>query len=210
MRLYIADWDEWASYYGELDELHMPFNFSLLWTPWTAQAISEQVNAAEAVIPEGGWPSYVLGNHDNNRIATRFGEDQMPLAAMLLLTLRGAPTLYYGDELAIPESDIPPEEQQDPHGRLLAGAGRDGCRTPMQWDDSFQAGFSPPVRTRRGFPLPMIGPSGTSPDISGIQAPCSTSTGPFWPIESRRLTSRPPTIARLMPHRDVSPIRGVV
>lgn len=151
--IYIADWDEWASYYGELDELHMPFNFSLLWTPWTADAISEQVNATEAAVPEGGWPSYVLGNHDNSRIATRFGEEEMPIAAMLLLTLRGAPTLYYGDELAIPERDIPPEHQLDPHGQLLAGAGRDGCRTPMQWDDSSEAGFSPAGADAPWLPL---------------------------------------------------------
>ncbi len=62
---------------------------------------------------------------------------------MLLLTLRGTPTLYYGDEIGMPEASIPPEQQQDPWGIRVPGLGRDGCRTPMQWDDQPQAGFSP-------------------------------------------------------------------
>ncbi|MDJ0664829.1 MAG: alpha-amylase family glycosyl hydrolase [Acidimicrobiia bacterium] len=151
--IHIADLEEWSSYYGDLDELHFPFNFSLMYAPWTAAGIGEKVNAAEEVVPPGGWPSYVLGNHDEPRIATRFGEEQMPLAAMLLLTLRGQPTLYYGDEIAIPQRYIPSAEQQDPHGQKLEEAGRDGCRTPMQWDDSFQAGFSPPGADAPWLPL---------------------------------------------------------
>lgn len=77
----------------------------------------------------------------------------MPIAAMLLLTLRGLPTMYYGDELAIAERFIPAEQQLDPHGRSLPGSGRDGCRTPMQWDDSFQAGFSPEGSADPWLPL---------------------------------------------------------
>lgn len=151
--IHISDWEEWASYYGDLDELHLPFNFSLLHSPWTAADIGERVAAVEAAVPAGGWPSYVLGNHDDSRIATRFGEQHMPVAAMLLLTLRGVPTLYYGDELAIPERFIPAEEQLDPHGRNLPGAGRDGCRTPMQWDNSHNAGFSPDGAAAPWLPL---------------------------------------------------------
>lgn len=152
--IHIGDWDEWASYYGEnLDELHMPYNFSLLHSPWTATDISSRVAAAESAIPAGGWPSYVLGNHDDSRIASRFGREHMGIAAMLLLTLRGTPTLYYGDELAIPERFIPADQQLDPHGRSLPGAGRDGCRTPMQWDASPHAGFSPPDAPDPWLPL---------------------------------------------------------
>jgi glycosidase len=151
--IHIADWEEWASYYGDLDELHLPFNFSLVHCPWTPDDIGSRVAAAEAAIPEGGWPSYVLGNHDDPRIATRFGEEHMPIAAMLLLTLRGVPTLYYGDELAMPERFIPAEQQLDPHGRSLPGSGRDGCRTPMQWDGSFMAGFSPEGTAAPWLPL---------------------------------------------------------
>jgi len=151
--IHLADWEEWAGYYGDLDELHLPFNFSLVHSPWTPNDIAKRVGAAEAAIPPGGWPSYVLGTHDDPRTATRFGSEQMPIAAMLLLTLRGVPTLYYGDELALPERFIPAEQQLDPHGRNLPGSGRDGCRTPMQWDDSFSAGFSPSGADAPWLPL---------------------------------------------------------
>jgi len=141
--IHIADWAEWATYYGEdLDELHMPYNFSMIHVPWSAEEIATRVEAIEAAVPEGGWPNHVLGNHDETRIATRYGEKAARVAAMMLLTLRGTPTIYYGDELGMPQADIPPELQQDPWGRNLPGAGRDGCRTPMQWDDSPQAGFT--------------------------------------------------------------------
>lgn len=146
--IHIADWEEWASYYGaELDELHMPYNFSLLYSPWTAGDFASRVGELEAALPDGAWPNHVLGNHDEARLGTRFGPNAIRVAAMLLLTLRGTPTIYYGDELGIPQADIVPEDQQDPWGLSLPGAGRDGCRTPMQWDVSPQAGFSSDSRT---------------------------------------------------------------
>jgi alpha-glucosidase len=96
------------------------------------------------VLPEGGWPNWVLGNHDNSRIATRVGIDQARVAAVLLLTLRGTPSMYYGDELGMQDVPIPPERVQDPFERNVPGigVGRDPCRTPMQWDASINAGFS--------------------------------------------------------------------
>jgi len=152
--IHIAEWDAWATYYGEdLDELHMPYNFSLVHTPWKADEVAARVDELEAALPAGAWPNYVLGNHDETRLATRFGEQQARVAAMLLLTLRGTPTVYYGDEIGIPQTDIPPEQQQDPWGRNLPGAGRDGCRTPMQWDRSPLAGFSPAGTTATWLPL---------------------------------------------------------
>jgi len=139
------DWPTWASYYGEnLNELHMPFNFAMLQAPWTAGRVRNVVDSVEKAVPPGAWPNYVLGNHDEIRIATRLGEDQMRIAAMLLLTLRGTPTLYYGDELGLGQADIPPDLQQDPWGRNVPGMGRDGCRTPMQWADADGAGFTGP------------------------------------------------------------------
>jgi glycosidase len=141
--IHVSDWDEWATYYGEeLDELHMPYNFMLLHVPWKAEEVAARVDALEAVVPDGGWPNYVLGTHDDTRLATRIGLDQAPVAAMLLLSLRGMPTIYYGDELGMQEVAIAPEDQQDPWGIDTPGAGRDGCRTPMQWDSSPSAGFS--------------------------------------------------------------------
>ncbi|GAB5520592.1 MAG: alpha-amylase family glycosyl hydrolase [Rhodothermales bacterium] len=140
---HLFDWKEWARYYGDtLDEMHQPFNFGLLNVEWTAEAVRAHVDAIEAVLPEGAWPTYVLDNHDETRLATRYGEEYVGLAAMLLLTLRGTPTLYYGDELGMPEANIPPDRQHDPWGQRVPGLGRDGCRTPMQWDASPGAGFT--------------------------------------------------------------------
>jgi alpha-glucosidase len=102
------------------------------------------VGAMEAALPDFAWPNYVLGNHDRMRLATRFGGQlQARVAAMMLLTLRGTPTLYYGDELGIENGVIPPEKIQDPQGvNLGPERTRDVCRTPMQWDASDYAGFS--------------------------------------------------------------------
>lgn len=141
--IHIFDWQEWASYYGEkLDGLHMPFNFALLNVEWKAAKVREVVDALEAAILPGAWPNYVLGNHDHTRIVSRYGDDQARIAAMLLLTLRGIPTLYYGDEIAIADVPIPFDQQQDPFGIREPGFGRDPNRTPMQWEDSPNAGFS--------------------------------------------------------------------
>jgi alpha-glucosidase len=142
--IHLFDWKEWASYYGtSLDELHMPFNFQLLSTKWQAKAIRKTVDAMEAALSQGAWPNYVLGNHDEPRLASRLGPQGARQAALLLLTLRGTPTLYYGDEIGMLEAEIPPEKQQDPWGLRVPGLGRDGCRTPMQWDDSPNGGCSP-------------------------------------------------------------------
>lgn len=145
--IHIFDWDEWASYYGEGDELHMPFNFSLVWAGWNPKALRDRVEALEAAIPPHGWPNYVLGNHDEQRLATRYGPENAAAATMLLLTLRGLPTLYYGDELALRETAIPEGQQQDPWGIRVPGMGRDGCRTPMPWTPGPGHGFTDPTIT---------------------------------------------------------------
>ena len=86
----------------------------------------------------------MLSNHDRPRIAARVGPEQARIAAMLLLTLRGTPTLYYGDEIGIGFVDIPLELVKDPWAKREPGlgVGRDPSRTPMQWDASAFAGFS--------------------------------------------------------------------
>ena len=98
----------------------------------------------EASLPAWGWPNWVLGSHDAPRVAARIGEAQARVAMMLLLTLRGTPTLYQGDELAIGAVPIPPERVRDPRELRQPGIGlgRDPCRTPMPWDSSPNAGFS--------------------------------------------------------------------
>ena len=137
--------DRLVSYYGEdLRGLHLPFNFALLETEWRARTIARLVNEYESLLPPGGWPNWVLGNHDKPRIASRVRPAQARVAAMLLLTLRGTPTLYYGDELGMKQVAIPPDRIQDPFEKNVPGlgVGRDGARTPMQWDGSRFAGFS--------------------------------------------------------------------
>ena len=115
---------------------HLPFNFALIVEPWDADAVTRAVAAYESALPPGAWPSWVLGNHDQSRIAARVGPAQARVAAMLLLTLRGTPTLYYGDELGLPDVAVPP-------GRVVDVAGRDPERSPMPWTRGGpHAGFS--------------------------------------------------------------------
>ena len=134
-----------AAYYGnDLGGAHLPFNFALLSTPWNARAIEKIIHDYEAALPPGAWPNWVLGNHDRPRVASRVGQEQARVAAMLLLTLRGTPTLYYGDEIGMHQVAIAPDQVRDPFEKNVPGigVGRDGCRTPMQWDATAHAGFS--------------------------------------------------------------------
>jgi alpha-glucosidase len=134
-----------VAYYGrDLQGLHMPFNFALLSTSWQARLIARLIEEYEFALPPGGWPNWVLGNHDRPRIASRIGEKQARCAAMLLLTLRGTPTIYYGDEIGMQQVMLSVSEIQDPFEKRVPGlgVGRDGCRTPMQWNGEKFAGFS--------------------------------------------------------------------
>jgi alpha-glucosidase len=134
-----------VTYYGkDLTGAHLPFNFALIQAAWNAVAIADLIADYEKSLPPGGWPNWVLGNHDQPRIAARVGAAQARIAAMLLLTLRGTPTMYYGDEIGMPRVDVAPEFAQDPWEKNEPGlgVGRDPWRTPMQWDGSPHAGFS--------------------------------------------------------------------
>jgi alpha-glucosidase len=134
-----------VAYYGkELSGAHLPFNLALLSAAWHAREIAAMIDPYEAALPVGAWPNWVLGNHDRPRIASRVGAAQARVAAMLLLTLRGTPTMYYGDEIGMHQVTIPPDRVRDPFEKNVPGigVGRDGCRTPMQWDAGRNAGFS--------------------------------------------------------------------
>jgi alpha-glucosidase len=133
-----------VEWYGapEAPEVHLPFNFQLIGADWTGPALRRLIAEYEAALPPHGWPNWVLGNHDRPRIAARVGEAQARVAAMLLLTLRGTPTIYYGDELGIGRVDIPPDRIQDPWEHNEPGLGRDPVRTPMAWDSSASGGFT--------------------------------------------------------------------
>lgn len=143
--------EERLAYHGDDDEFHMPFNFALLGGAdftnplgWSAEYVQQSVDEYETALQANQWPNYVLGNHDVNRLATRIGEKQARVGTMLLLTLRGTPTLYNGDEIGMINGDITEDLIQDPQGlRLGLKMSRDFCRTPLQWDANPLAGFSP-------------------------------------------------------------------
>ena len=136
---------ELAKHYGTVEkpEFHLPFNFRLIFSDWESENVKDLVDQFEEYVPEHGWPNWVLSNHDQPRFATRAGSEQARNGLLFLLTVRGTPTIYYGDELAIQSVDIPPDRVQDPWELLSPGLGlgRDPVRTPMRWDPSKHAGF---------------------------------------------------------------------
>jgi alpha-glucosidase len=132
-------------YYGtQLDCFHLPFNFQLIGAQWSPENIARIVDAYEAALPPGAWPNWVLGNHDRARVASRVGPAQARVAAMLLLTLRGTPTIYQGDELGMENVPIPAERVMDPWEKNVPGKGlgRDPVRTPIAWTGGEGAGFT--------------------------------------------------------------------
>lgn len=133
------------TYYGrDLKGANLPFNFQLLQTAWRPDAVAQAISDYEDALPQGAWPNWVLGNHDNARIATRVGTAQARIAAMLLVSLPGTLTMYYGEELGMTNVPIPVDQVQDPAERNEPGLGlgRDPERTPMPWDASPGAGFT--------------------------------------------------------------------
>ncbi len=138
--------DEVMLYYGAaLDGFQLPFNFELIAAPWDPLHIAAYIDRYERMIPAGGWPNWVLGNHDRARIASRVGPAQARVAQMLLLTLRGTPTLWQGDELGMLNEDVPEHMLQDPWAinNPGTGLGRDPVRIPIPWqDDAPGRGFT--------------------------------------------------------------------
>src|ERR1700733_15281645 len=133
------------TYYGkDLRGANLPFNFHLLQCAWTAEAVAQVIGDYYRSLPEGAWPNWVLGNHDQPRIASRIGPQQARVAAMLLFTLPGTLTIYYGEEIGMTNVPIAPGQVQDPAEKNEPGIGqgRDPERTPMCWDQSPHAGFT--------------------------------------------------------------------
>ncbi len=133
--VHVRDMKRLVRYYGQDDELHMPFNFFLLKEPWSASRFRAVVEQWEALLPPHAWPNATLSNHDVVRHATRYGPARARIAATALLTLRGTPFLYYGEEIGMTNVPIPAD-------RVVDVVGRDGERTPMQWDTTRNAGFT--------------------------------------------------------------------
>ncbi len=136
---------ELMAWYGTPERPEVvPFNFGLIGAEWRAQVLHRLIADYLAALPPGAAPTWVLGNHDRPRIAARVAEAQARVAAVLLLTLGGSPTIYYGDELGLADVAIPPDRVQDPAELRNPGlgVGRDPVRTPMPWDASPNAGFT--------------------------------------------------------------------
>jgi len=137
------------------DELHLPFAFEFAFSPWYPGYLQREIEKKELLTPVHAWPTYFLDNHDISRHLSRWAECSLctnpqeiaKAAATILLTVRGTPFLYYGQEIGMTNHlDIPPEKQQDraviPSQSGELPPGRDGARTPMQWDNTANAGFS--------------------------------------------------------------------
>ena len=161
-----------ARYYGDDDELHMVFDFALMHLPWSAEAFAEAIRDAERTFAEPGlWPCWVLSNHDQPRHRTRFGgsEARARAAALLLLTLRGTPCLYAGEELGLLDAEIPAEARVDP-------GGRDGSRAPIPWGatpldddrDSILGLYTRLLAIRRSSPALEVG------DWLSVDSPAGT------------------------------------
>jgi alpha-glucosidase len=150
------------AYYGtDGGGAQLPFNFQLLLMPeWNAASIAKIITQYESALPSSGWPNWVLGNHDRPRIASRVGSAQARVAALLLLTLRGTPTIYMGDELGLLDTLIPEAEVRDPAEKREPGRGlgRDPERTPFPWQPGPGAGFTtgtPWLRIGAATPLSL-------------------------------------------------------
>ena len=146
---YVLDIRSMGRFYGQGDQLHLAFNFTYVHVPFEAAALARVVAESEAIIPAGGWPVWTISNHDVSRVMSRWaGGDERKLrcALLSLLTLRGTPVLYYGDEIGMPDTPLRKSDLQDPLGKRFwpAPRGRDPERTPMHWTDAPGGGFTKP------------------------------------------------------------------
>jgi alpha-glucosidase len=139
-----------VAYVGDgTDRLHLAFYLDFLLRKWTAEEYRASVEWLEDHLPPKAWPCYYLNNHDLKRTYSRLGgrrhaHDKALVTAAMLLTLRGTPIIYYGEEIGMPTSRVPRDKLDDPIGKRFwpLKVGRDGSRTPMQWDSTRHAGFT--------------------------------------------------------------------
>ena len=136
--VFLLDSEKVASYYGRGDELHMCFDFVPLYSAWQADAWRKLLGDNAALMAKvGGWPTWVLNNHDQKRVRTRLGgsEAKARAACVLLLTLRGTPFVYMGEELGLEDAVIDEAHRVDP-------GDRDGCRAPLPWTATERGGWT--------------------------------------------------------------------
>lgn len=138
--------EQYLGFYGINPKISMPFNFEGIWTEFYADAFRHFITEFQGMLnPDEHRPVYCFGNHDQKRLVTRMeGEEQARLIALLQMSLPGLPTVYYGDELGMPDTPIADEDVKDLRAFSTGdmASTRDGCRTPMQWEKDRYAGFS--------------------------------------------------------------------
>jgi alpha-glucosidase len=159
--------DRIGHFYGEArPRLHLPLNFLLLDSSWDALSLQANIDAYQNAIPTAAWPDWVIGGHDKKRVASKIGQPQSRILAMLLLTLRGTPFLFAGDEIGLEQASIAPNQVTDPFEKLVGGYGlnRDPQRTPLRWDATPKAGFT------TGVPWLPIGDSATERNIDRLKS----------------------------------------
>ncbi|WP_431017578.1 alpha-amylase family glycosyl hydrolase [Bradyrhizobium pachyrhizi] len=124
--------------------MHLPLNFALLDSGWNAISLQAAIAAYFNALPQGAWPDFVIGAHDKHRVASKVGQAQARILAMLLMTIRGTPFLFAGDEIGSEQVPIPLDRVQDPFERLMKGfsLGRDPERAPLRWDDTDGGGVT--------------------------------------------------------------------
>ena len=146
---YLSGVNRLARFYGRGDELQLAFNFPFFRAPFQAEVLRERVDDIERGLAAGAWPVWTASNHDHSRFPTRWCENdpkRIRLALLLLLTLRGTPVLYYGDEIGLADTPITRAQLRDPVGLRYwpSGRGRDVARTPMLWEPGPGGGFGDP------------------------------------------------------------------
>ena len=142
---WVGDLARLAAYYGDDDELDLAFNFPFLFAGFDAQALAAVTGQTLARLPAGACPVWTASNHDVSRFPTRWcggDERKARLALLVLATLPGTTVLYYGDEIAMTDTQVPPHLRRDRMTPGVGTEGRDAGRTPMQWDGSPSAGFT--------------------------------------------------------------------
>jgi alpha-glucosidase len=190
-----------ASYCGS-QSLHAVFNFSYTNTRWSAYRFMAAVRRWEAALGSERWPNYVLGNHDISRLASRYTTDEsdarLKVAAAMLLTLRGTPFIYYGEEIGMRDISLRRGQILDPPGKRNwpFDKGRDGCRSPMQWDAGANAGFSsglPWLPLHPDYPARNVAAQSDDPDslfnfyrqlIAIRKASPALKHGDFFPLDA--------------------------
>jgi alpha-glucosidase len=151
--VHIYDLARFIEYVNTGDQLHMAHNFAFLQLPWDAAAMRASIDHFQELSGGRAWPAWCLSNHDHSRVVSRYGggelgEARARVAAMLLYTLRGTPFIYQGEELGLPDAEIPPEAVVDVDGR-------DPERAPMPWEPPSDAGPAAGFSTARPW-LPLV------------------------------------------------------